>query len=269
VTRKPDVDLDALRALVDGLVGAGARVERTPDGVSTQMYRIERDTVVLYARVAEDAGEDLTVEALLFEHLRGLGVPVPDVVHVGPFEDRSILVMTAVPGEHLGHCRDQADARAVAREAGRHLAALNAVPVTGRGWIVRAAPHWPLRGDDGDGSDWWLAHGDFDCTPIFQLGGRLTGFIDFGEIRGAERTFDLGHFLLHDGETSPLLLFDDLVAGYETVAPGVDLEAVRRSGLELGEAQLERWYTRGLPVDHAVAERRRRQLERLLLWSPP
>ncbi|MBO0715312.1 MAG: phosphotransferase, partial [Acidimicrobiales bacterium] len=46
-----------------------------------------------------------------------------------------------------------------------------------------------------------LAHGDLDVTHIYQENGCYSGIIDFGEVRGAEREFDLGHFLLHDGET--------------------------------------------------------------------
>lgn len=263
MVRRPDVDLGALRAVV----GRDAQIERTPEGVSRQVYRVERDGRVEFAVVAEEAGEDLTVEARVLDELRALGVPVPEVVRVGPFEDRSILVITEVPGEDLGRCTDERAARAVAREAGRHLASINTIAVDGWGWLDRTVSTWPPRGRDGGDAPAVLAHGDFDCTPIFQRDGRLTGFIDFGELRGAEPSYDLGHFLLHDGETGPFALFDDVVAGYRERAP-VDLEAVRASGLALGQAQLDRWHARGMPHDHELAGRRRRQLDRLLVWSP-
>lgn len=63
-----------------------------------------------------------------------------------------------------------------------------------------------------------LAHGDFDATHIFELNGRYSGIIDFGEIRGAEPTYDLGHFHLHDGETISRRLLPDLLDGYREVA---------------------------------------------------
>src|SRR5262249_9715762 len=50
---------------------------------------------------------------------------------------------------------------------------------------------------DTDGAT--LAHGDFDLTHIYHRDGVYTGVIDFGEIRGTERLYDLGHFALHDG----------------------------------------------------------------------
>ena len=65
----------------------------------------------------------------------------------------------------------------------------------------------------------WLAHGDFDATPIFQQGGRYTGIIDFGEIRGADRWYDLGHFRMHDGTTLPVPALEWLLAGYREVLP--------------------------------------------------
>jgi aminoglycoside phosphotransferase (APT) family kinase protein len=49
-----------------------------------------------------------------------------------------------------------------------------------------------------------LAHGDFDATHIWlDDHGRYAGIIDFGEMRGADRHFDLGHFLLHDRAPVP------------------------------------------------------------------
>ena len=59
-----------------------------------------------------------------------------------------------------------------------------------------------------------LAHGDFDPTHIYQDGGCYTGIIDFGEIRGTDRWYDLGHFHLRDGERLPFRLEAPLVRGY-------------------------------------------------------
>lgn len=71
-----------------------------------------------------------------------------------------------------------------------------------------------------DAAQAWLAHGDFDATHIYQEGGRYTGIIDFGEIRGADAFYDLGHFRMHDGEKLPALLLPWLIEGYRQ---GIDL----------------------------------------------
>jgi aminoglycoside phosphotransferase (APT) family kinase protein len=63
----------------------------------------------------------------------------------------------------------------------------------------------------------WLAHGDFDATHIYQEHDRYTGIIDFGEIRGGEAFYDLGHFQMHDGETLPARVLPYLLAGYREV----------------------------------------------------
>ena len=64
-----------------------------------------------------------------------------------------------------------------------------------------------------------LAHGDFDVTPIYQQNGRYTGIIDFGEIRGTDPWYDLGHFRMHDGEILPAPVLDWLLEGYRSVVP--------------------------------------------------
>jgi aminoglycoside phosphotransferase (APT) family kinase protein len=148
-------------------------------------------------------------------------------------------------------------ARAVAEAAGEDLAVINSVTVDGFGWVRRRGPGWPLRAEHATYLAFltsylpaaWpgplesllssgalatveamldvergrspapgrLAHGDFDTTAIFCAGGRYTGLIDFGEIRGAEPEFDLGHFYLHDRKWVPVVQraarIRELVAG--------------------------------------------------------
>ncbi len=65
----------------------------------------------------------------------------------------------------------------------------------------------------------YLAHGDFDSTHIYQEGGRYTGIIDLGEIRGTDRWYDLGHFHLRDGEQLPFRLKAALVRSYGEIMP--------------------------------------------------
>ena len=222
---------------------------------------------------------------------------------------RSLLLMGEIPGEPLAECRDEDAARRVARAAGAELGVLNAVAVQGYGWVQRRTPVWPLRGRFPDYADFvvaylpdpwpgplaalfsaseldllwelvaserrrelegaWLAHGDFDTTAIFQADGRYSGLIDFGEIRGTEPLFDLGHFLLRDQEHPPAPLVDYLLAGYgEVVAlPDGHEGLVRRSAVLLGLRQLARWLGpfRNLRPDHPAATGRAARLRQLLV----
>jgi aminoglycoside phosphotransferase len=146
--RRPDVDRPALAAVLRRVLGPGLRVARTPAGVAAQVYRVQAAERVVYARIAEEDHEDLSVDAALLEHLGGQGLQVPAVVHVEPFDQdlgRSVLIMGAIAGAPLAHCRDEGAARRVARAAGRELAVLNGVDVAGFGWVQRRAPVWPLR----------------------------------------------------------------------------------------------------------------------------
>ncbi|SRR5712691_853242 len=196
--------------------------------------------------------------------------------------DRSYLIVTEIQGQSLARGGTDDEARRAARAAGRDTAVINSLSVTGFGWLQRTgAPHltaklasyadfavsslperWPgwLAGlfepaqlDALEAlaeaerarplSTARLAHGDLDVTHIYTRDGRYRGIIDFGEMRGADLYFDLGHFLLHDGETRPAELFDSFLAGYAEIT---DLaqdhrEAVRVSAILLGLRQLSRW----------------------------
>lgn len=305
-----DEQHDAVLAHATGVFGVEPDVRRTAEGVSSVIYRLDCSGTVAYLRLGETADEDLTTDALLLDHLRQLGLSVPQVVDVDPFNERlqrSVLVMSEIPGVDLGKCDDESVARRVAYEAGRELAMLNSVEVDGWGWIIRDGS-WPMKArwdeqaifDTSELPDVWpgrlavvlttplidaiahvfaatptpaavahLAHGDFDCTPVFQAAGHYTGLIDFGEIRGAELTFDLGHFLLHDGETARWSLFDDLLVGYAQIdpEPTLDRPAIERSAIQLGTRQLARWMNRVEPTVAAtipVIRTRVEQLKRLL-----
>ncbi len=97
-----------------------------------------------------------------------------------------------------------------------HLAALTAFLDADRLWAVRRVV---TRCDSWlEAERAILAHGDLDATHVFHLDGEYTGLIDFGEIRGTDCLYDLGHVALHDGETVPYPLLSHLLAGYSEVA---------------------------------------------------
>jgi len=213
----------------------------------------------------------------------GVTVPAVIAAERAPVElPLSYMLTTAIPGSSLAHAGTDNQARRAARSAGRETAIINSVKVAGFGWIQRNGKHpltaeldtygdfvssylpdnWPgwLDGvfesphldaleslveaersrDVGAGR---LVHGDLDVTHIYFHDGRYSGLIDFGEMRGADPYFDLGHFLLHDGETRPAQLFDSFLAGYGEVAalPDDHPEEIRTSAILLGLRQLSLW----------------------------
>jgi aminoglycoside phosphotransferase (APT) family kinase protein len=197
--------------------------------------------------------------------------------------DRSFLVVAALDGDSLACHGTDAQARHAARAAGRDSALISAQLVDGFGWVRRDGrpglragsgtyadfavsdlpAQWPgwLAGAfttseldsleaivaeecQRPASKAHLAHGDLDVTHIWLDGhGRYTGIIDFGEIRGADPFFDVGHFLLHDRETRPQPLFEDFLAGYAEAGPLPEghREQIRRSAILSGLRQLSLW----------------------------
>jgi Ser/Thr protein kinase RdoA (MazF antagonist) len=321
LVRKGDVDATALEALLRKAFGSSCPVSwaRTPDGVSTQVYRVvrhgARGAETFYLRVAEEPGQNLETDAELHRRLLRLGVKVADIVFVEPFDstlDRSVMITTSVPGTPLSSdasTHGRADVEEIVREAGADLARINQVSVRGFGWVCRGGSDWPLRAEldsypDFVASDFpsswpgplaslfddtalaaieglvdgergrqlaqgYLVHGDFDLTQIFSAADRYAGLIDFGEIRGADPLFDLGHFHLHDGELhegEPLL--PALLDGYQRVQPLPPgyAESIRSSAVLLGLRQLCRWLApeRGLGLDHPVIVARAKRITQIL-----
>lgn len=302
-----------MEALLRRAFGASTSItyQRTSEGVSTQVYRLDRGDQVFYLRVAEEQQESLAVEAELYRRLWQRGVRVPEVVYLEPFDPvirRSVLITTEIPGAPLAQESSASAAAFVARAAGRDLAVLNQLTVEGFGWIRRDLSAWPLGAelptygefltsylpDDWPGAlgllfsaveldaieaiidieqrrellHGQLAHGDFDVTAIFQEDGQYTGLIDFGEIRGTEPLYDLGHFYLHDRESLPMSLLQHLLEGYQEVAdlPPDYPEKVWRSAILLGLRQLCRWITpeRGRLLDHPAVTQRASRITELI-----
>ena len=280
------------------------------------VYRVRADGVMYYLRVAEEPGEDLTTDALVLGRLAGLGVRVPEVVHVEaePGDlDRSFLLVTGLAGRSLADHGTDEQARRAARAAGRDAALINAVEVEGFGWLFRDGlpglraglasygdfliadlPRpWPGRlaglftARELDALESAvgrarqlpvprarLAHGDLDVTHIWlDDHGRYAGLIDFGEMRGACRYFDLGHFLLHDGQTRSVPLFEDFLAGYAQAAAleRDHRDLIRLSAITSGLRQLSLWLGPGRNDSPASDRARLRatQLRNLLAGRLP
>ena len=220
---------------------------------------------------------------------------------------RSWMIMTGIPGGSIADGGTDEEARQAAAAAGRDAAVINSVPVAGFGWVRRdgsprlaaelpsyrqfavsdlPAP-WPGALRDAFGPRQLralrelaaaeqdrplrvghLAHGDLDATHVYVHAGRYSGIIDFGEMRGADPYFDLGHFLLHDGETRPARLFGSFLNGYCQVSPLPEdhMEAIRASAILLGLRQLSHWLSpeRAYPLTTPLVKRRIADLSNLL-----
>jgi len=249
--------------------------------MTTPVYRLQQDGEYLYLRMSEDPGGSMHAEAAVHEHLRAVGVSVPEVIAVddGPEISRGVMLVREIGGEPVAGTGG-IELAPILRAAGRDLATINALAVQGFGWIRREEPVWPPRGEDAtyeafvnggtealavlsdrlstdergvldvrlgevraDDPSSWFAHGDFDVTHIFQRDGRYTGVIDLGEMRGAEPHYDLAYFLVHDQAGAML---GDLLAGYAEVVdlPGDLANRLRRSATVIVATQLSRWIVR-------------------------
>ncbi|HZB94776.1 MAG TPA: phosphotransferase [Herpetosiphonaceae bacterium] len=136
-----------------------------------------------------------------------------------------LALTNTIPVQHFGWVRrDRADVVRLEGEVAslrewllvdldKHLALLlrhgffPARTIARIGAIVAAFPRFF------DGDQAYLAHGDFDPTHIYHDHGVYSGIIDWGEIRGTQPLYDLGHFSMDNGPMLPYVL-----EGYREVA---------------------------------------------------
>jgi aminoglycoside phosphotransferase (APT) family kinase protein len=142
VPQEEVVDITVLEPVVRRVFPAARSVSLEPasPGRLLVVYRVRADDTVCYLRVAEEAGQDLTTDAQLLASLAGLGVRVPEVVHVesDPGDlDRSFLVVAALDGDSLACHGTDAQACHAARAAGRDSALISTQQVDGFGWLRR------------------------------------------------------------------------------------------------------------------------------------
>lgn len=262
---------ELVRTILKGRLPAVGSVRRTPEGVSTYVYRVEAGSRTCYARFLPEEAT-FGVEVLAHRLARQAGVPVPEVLLYLPREPLtglSLMVVSEIPGRSSADRLSGQELLGVPRQAGAALARLHTVPAEGFGWIDRTRED-RLWGEHpayaGYFTEFWeedlaalslygmtpsrrelvrslmeealealdtdravLVHGDFCLEHIFQEGGRFTGIIDLGEIRGNSRFFDLGSFALND-PTPGRAATAALLAGYEEVCP-LGAHSLRRTDL--------------------------------------
>jgi aminoglycoside phosphotransferase (APT) family kinase protein len=229
IMRTCDVDLVALHELVGHLFpppGCCA-VERTEEGVSTQVYRIRRDDEIFYLRVADERDASLAPEVCVHELLRERGVKVPDIVYFEPFDarlQRSIMVTTEIRGEHVGHRRVDGDTKEVLRAAGRDLAVINSVPVEGFGWIKRdKSAVIRLEAEHTTHRDFALEHLDEHLTLLSEkvlteaeiveirtIISRYDAWLDVQHACLAHGDFDVTHIYQQDGQYTGIIDFGEI-----------------------------------------------------------
>ena len=256
----PAADLGPEVRVHDRLLALGARVPE----------------VVEYASSHPDLGRSMMVTTEVPGEPIGRRWQGVDVERILVAAGRDVATIASVPVEGFGWVRrdrpippgiaaELADLRSFAvGDLARHLAAL--VPLLGSEECraIRAAlAHEDAFTDAGPAA---LAHGDLDTTHIYHLDGKYSGIIDFGEIRGADRWYDLGHFALHEREHLPIPGTRHLLAGYHQVYPAAPDDAARmlRWAILIGVKTLVRIAGRPHGRYHAfLTDAVRRAVERL------
>ncbi len=205
--------------------------------------------------VAESSLEPGVLHAVLFEAGRDLARLNSIDVHGFGWIQRHGAARMSLSGEHP---TERAFAHAIQQEVQPLLDHLGLAADATR------AAHELLRQPIGEfDASARLAHGDFDCSHIYQYQGRYSGVIDFGEIRGANAWYDLAHFRLHDGEQMPSV-FPWLLEGYASVKPlPEDLdERLRTWSLLIGLRALARSVAKGAPAGEDARRHLRTAIQR-------
>jgi Ser/Thr protein kinase RdoA (MazF antagonist) len=170
-----------------------------------------------------------------------------------------MMLVEEVPGVCIEDDWPKTHLQDILRDAGRQLARIHSIPVDGFGWIdknshemlkgekpsfdeyfreylqhdLRTLSQYPFSGEERkriadlvltaqpilNVPNAVLVHGDFDISHIFHSAGRYSGIIDFGEIRGNNRLYDLATFI---GFYQDRIIYSYLLEGYCEIVPLTD-----------------------------------------------
>ncbi len=210
--------------------------------------------------------------------------------HKNELTGLSVMIENEIPGISVEDERPKLNLQEIMRDAGRQLAHIHSIRVNGFGWINKDyhdVLKGEKAGFDEYFSEFLsgdlnilhqypfskaeriritdlmmkaqeilrvknavLVHGDFDISHIFHSAGRYSGIIDFGEVRGNNRLFDLATFT---GFYQDRMLYSYLLDGYLEIAylSEEDLYAVelmalfiilRLLGKKVNTDSREHWY---------------------------
>jgi len=187
--------------------------------------------------------------------------PVIGFEHRNEITRLSVMITEEIPGVNVEDEWPRDNLRSILREAGRQIARVHEIPVDGFGWIDRTSydrlkaekctfqEYFTESLSDDlqtlelyefndnekasitdlmetarqilDVKNAVLVHGDFDTSHIFHLGGRYTGLIDLGEIRGNNCLFDLATSAIFDSSPDRIA-YSYLLEGYREMIPLTD-----------------------------------------------
>nr|WP_279588874.1 aminoglycoside phosphotransferase family protein [Paenibacillus castaneae] len=169
----------------------------------------------------------------------------------------SFMIVEEIEGSCMESMSEKKDFEHILHQAGKQIALVNQIKVDGFGWVNRKVHHDLIGESDSfrgfydelittvisglpqsgftdtemkvindslemvfsnmNDTDAYLVHGDFDLTHIFCNKGRYTGIIDFGEIMGNSRFYDLAHFRFHTDFPKGINGMDALLNGYREI----------------------------------------------------
>ncbi|MDQ3327667.1 MAG: aminoglycoside phosphotransferase family protein [Chloroflexota bacterium] len=227
--RKPDVDLEVLRTVIEEMFppARSTNVERVVAGGSSQVYRIRRDAAVYYLRFAEQPGESLAPEARVHELLRERGVRAPKIVHRAPTSTafgRSFMVTSEIAGRPVAECSDRTSVRRILTEAGKDLAIINKLPVDGFGFLRRdRVVGSRLQGPFSTHCAWVSQHLDEDLHRIAgrallesevwalrHILQRYEAWLQEDQVWLAHGDFDTTHIFQQDGRYTGIIDFGEV-----------------------------------------------------------
>jgi len=133
------------------LPGATVFLAPATSGRSTPVWRVDaswqgQPSDRFYLRLGEEPGERRDGEVRAHQMLRAAGIQVPEVVAwegMPPELDRAATLTRAIPGmplKGIAQTTTPVTSAAIAREAGRELACMGAIPVEGFGWTGFVQP---------------------------------------------------------------------------------------------------------------------------------
>ena len=136
---KTGIDVNTIHKVISNSEFIGYEITNVAEGVSTDVFRLSKNSIVLYLRVLPKE-EKAILQVIAHRKMKDKNVNVPEVLFyeedVAMLDNRSYMIVSEIAGTSVKNCNlSNKEKEKIIVDAGKQIALVNSIIVKGVGWI--------------------------------------------------------------------------------------------------------------------------------------